>query len=64
MTNYSRPANTLTPETQTPPATQTQTTPTVSSKSGKIEFKSDGGKAAFSLKYESDGAKLVDENAN
>ena len=62
MTSCSRLANTPTPETQTPPATQTQTTPTVSSKSGKIEFKSDGGKAAFSLKYESDGAKLVDEN--
>ena len=62
MTSCSRLANTPTPETQTPPATQTQTTPTVSSKSGKIEFKSDGGKAAFSLKSESDGAKLVDGN--
>ena len=62
MTSCSRLANTPTPETQTPPATQTQTTPAVSSKSGKIELKSDGGKAAFSLKSESDGSKLVDEN--
>ena len=62
LTNCSRPANTLTPETQTPPATQTQTTPAVSSKSGKIELKSEDGKPAFSLKSESDGAKLVDEN--
>ena len=61
LTNCSNPA-TPTRETQTPPATQTQTTPAVSSNSGKIELKLEGGKAAFSLKPESDGAKLVDEN--
>ncbi len=60
LTNCSNSVNTPTPETQTPPATQT--TPAVSSKSGKIELKSEGGKAAFSLKPESDGAKLLDEN--
>ena len=62
LTNCSNPASTPTPETQTPPATQSQTTPAVSTKSGKIELKLEGGKAAFSLKPESDGAKLVDEN--
>ena len=62
LTNCSNPTNTPTPETQTPPATQTQATPAVTSRSGKVELKSEGGKAAFSLKPESDGAKLVDEN--
>lgn len=62
LTNCSNQANAPTPETQTPPATQTQTAPAVSSNSGKIELKLEGGKAAFSLKPESDGAKLVDEN--
>ena len=62
LTNCSKPANAPTPETQRPPATQTQTTPAVSSNSGKIELKLEGGKAAFSLKPESAGAKLVDEN--
>src|SRR4028118_880124 len=62
LTNCSNPANAPTLETQTPPATQTQTAPAVSSNSGKIELKLEGGKTAFSLKPESDGAKLVDEN--